>query len=240
MKAADSPMRYHSPASTVSSEALPLSAADLIGGGKKTPTKVAHEHLLHFGIEGDGAPLARERKDVYTGVRRVAAGADEELVAHLAGLYEHIAKSGRMTANMRESVTTMVYKGKGSPADPACYRPIAVTAIEYRILATAMAQRLAEGMPKLIGDSQIGFMLDRVIDENIDLMEETLRYANHEGRERGGAVAVLVPLIPLPVIQGRVPPLVPRDGHVSFRLRHPERFLVVLARCSNSQTEGPC
>ena len=82
MRAADSPMRYHSPASTVSSEALPLSAADLIGRGKKTPTKGAHEHLLHFGIEGDGAPLALAG---LPGVCRVAlAGGDDRVVILLA------------------------------------------------------------------------------------------------------------------------------------------------------------
>ena len=123
----------------------------------------------------------------------------DELINSLLELYKEIELTGEMTDNMKESVTTMAFKGKGDTykgngtpsGNPANYRPIAVTAIEYRILATAMAQRLAEVIRRLIGHSQIGFMLDSIIDENVDLMEEVLRYANHEGSDRGGAVVVL-------------------------------------------------
>ena len=117
---------------------------------------------------------------------------DEDLPEHLIRLYQQIQERGRMPDNMRESTTTMAYKGKDTPAaNPANYRPIAVTATEYRILATAMAQRLAEIIHRMIGDSQIGFQIQRDIGENIDLMEETLRYANNEAKERGGAIAIL-------------------------------------------------
>ena len=117
---------------------------------------------------------------------------DEELPEHLIRLYQQIQERGIMPDNMRESTTTMAYKGKDTPAaNPANYRPIAVTATEYRILATAMAQRLAEIIHRMIGDSQIGFQIQRDIGENIDLMEETLRYANNEAKERGGAIAIL-------------------------------------------------
>ena len=113
-----------------------------------------------------------------------------EMLEHLRELFQEIMRRGEMTANMRESVTTMVHK-KNETTDPANYRPIAVTATEYRILATAMAMRLAQVLHKLIGESQIGFMIERLIDENIDLMMETLRYANEEASERGGAIVIL-------------------------------------------------
>ena len=77
---------------------------------------------------------------------------DDILVNHLLELYTNIQQRGEMTQNMKESVTSMVFKGGDKkPDNPANYRPIAVTAIEYRILATAMAQRLAEIMHRLIG-----------------------------------------------------------------------------------------
>ena len=87
--------------------------------------------------------------------------------------------------------TIFTYKDKGEAADVANYRPIAVTATEYRILATAIAQRLAQIMHRLVGDSQIGFQILRDIGENIDLMEEAIRYANNEATARGGAIAIL-------------------------------------------------
>jgi len=116
---------------------------------------------------------------------------EPDLISHLRNLYHHIMMKGEMTENMRQSVTTLVYKDKGDTDDPARYRPICVTAVEYRILATAMAQRLAEVMHRLVGDSQIGFQVKRIISENIDLMEETLRYCNEDAPHKGGAIAIL-------------------------------------------------
>lgn len=109
-----------------------------------------------------------------------------------------------MTANMRESVTTTYSRTRGDADDPARYRPICVTAVEYRILATAMAQRLAEVLHRLVGESQIGFLLKRLISENIDLMEETLRYINEDAPQKGGAIAVL-DLMPTPTTMSRGP-----------------------------------
>ena len=116
---------------------------------------------------------------------------DPMIPRHLAELYQQIQKEGIMTENMRESTTTMAYKEKGEASNVANYRPIAVTATEYRILATAMAQRLAEVIHRLIGESQIGFQILRETGENIDLMEEVIRYANGEATARGGAIAIL-------------------------------------------------
>jgi len=138
----------------------------------------------HTAPGSDGVPI-----DPYQSCMQHAA-AREVMLNHLLELFQSVMERGEMTGNMKESVTTMVHK-KNATTDPANYRPIAVTATEYRILATAMAMRLAQVLHKLIGDSQIGFMIERLIDENIDLMMETLRYANEEASERGGAIVVL-------------------------------------------------
>ena len=89
---------------------------------------------------------------------------------------------------LKQQQQQQVYKGSGDATAPDRYRPICVTSVEYRILATAMAQRLAEVIHRLVGDSQIGFQIKRDIGENIDLMEEVLRYCNNEegARARGG------------------------------------------------------
>ena len=119
---------------------------------------------------------------------------EKAMIDHLLELYRDIMERGHMPDHMRETTTTMVYKGDGpgkSQADPACYRPIAVTSVEYRILATAMAMKLAEVIHRLVGESQIGFQLARDIGENIDLMQEVMRYCNNEASARGGAIAIL-------------------------------------------------
>ena len=120
------------------------------------------------------------------------AAYDDKIAEHLKELYERILEKGEMPDNMKEAVTTMVYKGEPKPRNqPANYRPVTVTATEYRILATCLAQKLAENIHKIIGDSQIGFQIKRDIGENIDLMEEILRYTNGEASEKGGAIAIL-------------------------------------------------
>ena len=115
------------------------------------------------------------------------------LVDNLLQLYQDIQNKQEMPANMRESTTTMIYKGpaKGPPSNAANYRPITVTSTEYRILATAMAQRLAEVLHRIVGETQIGFQIHRDIGENIDLMTEALRYANHDRADEEGAIAIL-------------------------------------------------
>ena len=131
----------------------------------------------------DGIPI-----EPYQACARVS----DEILEHLKELYEHILQKGEMPDNMKEAVTTMVYKGEPKPRNqPTNYRPVTVTATEYRILATCLAQKLAENIHKIIGDSQIGFQIRRDIGENIDLMEEVLRYTNGEASERGGAIAIL-------------------------------------------------
>ena len=115
----------------------------------------------------------------------------EEIVHHLQDLYKSIFERGELTEDMCKSTTTMAYKGKGIRERPKYYRPIAVTNVDYRILATAMVQRLAMVIHKMVGDSQIGFQLMRDIGENIELMTEAIRYANEEASGEGGAVAIL-------------------------------------------------
>ena len=59
---------------------------------------------------------------------------DPAIPKHLVALYRQIQERKVMTDNMRESTTTMAYKEKGEAVNVANYRPIAVTATEYRIL----------------------------------------------------------------------------------------------------------
>ena len=128
----------------------------------------------------DGIPV-----DVYRRARH-----DDAFIDHLIDLYNQILRRKTMTHNMKNATTTMIYKNKGRESDPHMYRPITVTASEYRILGAAMAGKLQQVMHKLIGRSQIGFRSDAEISENIELMTETIRYCNNDAPERGGAIAI--------------------------------------------------
>ena len=129
----------------------------------------------------DGIPL-----DVYQ-----AFSDDDEMINHLIGLFREILENKRMPDDMRTATISMIYKNKGSRADPAMYRPIAVTQATYRILGRAMAQRLARVMHFLVGDSQTGFQLFRHVGENVRLISEILRYCEFDAPDEGGALLIL-------------------------------------------------
>ena len=126
----------------------------------------------------DGLPT-----DVYAAVLKLNGEDWEILISHLRRLYKEIYENGCMPKNMREFITSMLYKDKGDKLCPDSYRPISVMSAEYRILARAMAQRLALVLYKVIGRTQIGFVLGHQIGENIDLMTEIIRYMENEGKE---------------------------------------------------------
>ena len=103
------------------------------GGGSVANIREAVKRVKQHTMPGqDGVPA-----DVWH-----ESASEDKLMEHLREVYTHIMRKGEMNQNMRETVTTMTYKGKGDAEDPARYRPICVTAVIYRILATAMAQKL--------------------------------------------------------------------------------------------------
>ena len=111
------------------------------------------------------------------------------MVPHLRKLFLDLYAKGEMTAAMREAVITLIFKGKGERHDWKAYRPVSVTAIEYRILGRAIHLQLKPMMATLLGESQLGFIFGRQIDENVLCVSELARYC--EGKGRGGLFAML-------------------------------------------------
>ena len=111
------------------------------------------------------------------------------MVPHLHKLYMELYEKGEMTEAMKEAVVTLLFKGKGKRTDWKNYRPISITAIEYRILGRAVHLALKPLLPKLLGEPQIGFVAGRQIDENILCVAELARFS--EARGRGGLFVML-------------------------------------------------
>ena len=53
-------------------------------------------------------------------------------------------------------------------------RPISLLNTDYKILSGILAQRLKKVLPKLIGETQKGFLKDRYIGENIRLVYDIM------------------------------------------------------------------
>ena len=60
------------------------------------------------------------------------------------------------------------------------WRPISLLNVDYKIATKVIANRMKNVLPKLIHESQIGFMKGRYIGENIHLILETLEYADDQ------------------------------------------------------------
>jgi hypothetical protein len=91
-------------------------------------------------------------------------------------------KHGCMLAHQRRSSVTLLYK-KGDRTDPGNYRPIALMAVEVKILSRAMTYRLAAVAPKIIHESQAGFVKGRSITDLVLLVKALQLKATRESKE---------------------------------------------------------
>lgn len=80
---------------------------------------------------------------------------------------------GRLPDSLTTGVVTLLYKEKGSRADLKNYRPITLLNTDYKIIAKAFANRIAEPLSTILEPTQTAFMPHRWIGDNIlDHLEE--------------------------------------------------------------------
>ena len=96
-----------------------------------------------------------------------------------------------MSEAMRHAVVSLLHKGKNLPRDlDKNYRPISVTATEFRILGRCIHQHLATFIRHLIGETQLGFVPGCRIDENILALTELANFCDSDD-SRGGIFVML-------------------------------------------------
>ncbi|GBG77670.1 hypothetical protein CBR_g24116 [Chara braunii] len=91
---------------------------------------------------------------------------------HLVELYNQILVGGRLGKGMTQGVIALLFK-KGDKTDIRNWRPISLN-VSYKILAKALAHRLAKYLPKLVEGDQGTFVQGRSIFNNIVIAIETL------------------------------------------------------------------
>jgi len=115
----------------------------------------------------------------------------KDLAPHLRQLFLEAHSNGHMSEAMRHAVVSLLHKGKNLPRDlDKNYRPISVTATEYRILGRCIHQHLAPFIRHLIGETQLGFVPGRRIDENILALTELANFCDSDD-SRGGIFVML-------------------------------------------------
>jgi len=94
-----------------------------------------------------------------------------ELAPVLAEAYGECRQSGRLTPEMRRGIVSLVYKNKGTRRSWQNYRPLTVSATEYRILAKAAQLRLNEVLQYVVSPSQTANQHDKEIRESTALAQ---------------------------------------------------------------------
>ena len=100
-----------------------------------------------------------------------------ELKQDLFNSFKHSFETDTLTNSQNKGVTTLIHKGKDLPKDNlAHFRPITVTNTDYKIMAKVIAERLKKILPKIISESQVGFIKGRNIAQAIRAINDIIEY----------------------------------------------------------------
>ena len=90
---------------------------------------------------------------------------------------------GHLSLTQRQSIITCIPKGNKPREFMNNKRPISLLNIDYKILSGILAHRLKNVLPKVIGDTQKGFLKNRYIGENIRLVYDIMSELNVQNRK---------------------------------------------------------
>lgn len=94
-----------------------------------------------------------------------------------------------LSKSQRSGIITMLYKGTGSMADPACYRPLTLMNTDTKLLGRALSDRWLRYADKVVDATQSAFLPQRWIGDNILTHLEAIDFA--ESRAQPGCIAFL-------------------------------------------------
>ena len=89
------------------------------------------------------------------------------LLEPLIKVWRDALAAGQLPDSMRVGVVSLLFKNKGDPASLDNWRPITLLCTDYKIIAKALALRLAEVIKQLVGPNQTGFIGGRYILTNV-------------------------------------------------------------------------
>jgi len=109
--------------------------------------------------------------------------APELFAAILVRVFEYQRRHrGCLLDHQRTSSVTLLHK-KGARSDPGNYRPIALMAVEVKVLSRVLARRLADVAPDLIHPSQAGFVKGRSMVDHVHLIQALQHKATRDDEE---------------------------------------------------------
>ena len=88
---------------------------------------------------------------------------------------------GELSVTQYQGIITCIPKGEKPKQFIKNWRPISLLNISYKILSTCIANRLQSVLPKIIHNSQKGFMKGRYIGDNIRTLYDIIEYTKVSG-----------------------------------------------------------
>ena len=107
----------------------------------------------------------------------------EYLLPILARVGEAIGKTQRLPNSMRAGLIRLIYKGKGDPADPDKYRPIALLPVHLKVFTKAWAERWKPMLNLRLSPQQSGFLSGRQPGENVRIAQDSWELFKRQKRK---------------------------------------------------------
>ena len=108
-----------------------------------------------------------------------------DLKEHLTELYLNIFLQRQMTPTQRTAIVKLIYK-KNDPHDLRNWRPISLLNIDYKILSSALANRIKPLMEKIINEDQTCGVPGTSIQNNNDILNYIWNITNDPAGNKKG------------------------------------------------------
>jgi exonuclease III len=107
----------------------------------------------------------------------------------LSRCFRHIFESGELSIDQKTGIINLIPKADKDLLKIKNWRPISLLNVDYKILTKILATRLKPILPNIIHTDQCGYVLDRLIGENIRIVDDLISYCEKE--EIGGLLIFL-------------------------------------------------
>ena len=94
--------------------------------------------------------------------------------------YNWSYKMGNMTITLQQCVISCIPKGNKCRTLLKNWRPISLISVVYKIISSAIANRIENVLDNLVSETQTGFVAGRFIGENSRLIYDILHYTEKE------------------------------------------------------------
>ena len=98
----------------------------------------------------------------------------DEIHKPLTELFNFWLFGGKMDSCFNKATIISLYK-KGEPSDPTNWRPISLLNSDYKIYTSIINNRIKRIIPRLIKETQTGFVNGRFIIDNITILHEIIK-----------------------------------------------------------------